>query len=171
MPTARRPGWRRPGRCCDGDLVFGWRLELKHQLITARLALLRGDAERALAEASGLAARAAALGVPRYTSVARLLAHRANRALGLPVDLDAVAADLDLLDRCVAIEAWRWTCDVAADFAQPAWLDRAADRAARLARGRGPPCGRTAAGGGPAARPAGRPSTEARSAVPSSAGR
>ena len=125
------------GALLVGDLVFGWRLELKHQFITGRLALLRGDAERALAEAGDLTARAAALGVPRYTSVARLLAHRANRALGLPVDLDAVAADLDLLDRCVAIEAWRWTCDVATDFAQPAWLDRAADRAAWLARGAG----------------------------------
>ena len=125
------------GALLVGNLVFGWRLELKHQLITARLALLRGDAERTLAEAGNLAARAAALGVPRYTSVARLLAHRANRALGLPVDLGAVAADLDLLDSCVAVEAWRWTCDVAADFAQPAWLDRAADRAARLARGAG----------------------------------
>jgi DNA-binding SARP family transcriptional activator/tetratricopeptide (TPR) repeat protein len=125
------------GALLVGDLVFGWRLELKHQFIGARLALLRGDAERALAGADDLAARAAALGVPRYTSVARLLAHRANHALGLPVDLGAVAADLDLLDRCVAIEAWRWTCDVATDFAQPAWLDRAADRAAQLARGAG----------------------------------
>jgi DNA-binding SARP family transcriptional activator/tetratricopeptide (TPR) repeat protein len=125
------------GALLHGDLVFGWRLELKHQFISARLALARGDAERALADADDLAARAAALGVPRYTSVARLLAHRANRALGLPVDPGAVAADLDLLDSCVAIEAWRWTCDVATDFAQPAWLDRAADRAARLARGAG----------------------------------
>jgi len=120
-----------------GDLVFGWRLRLKHQLLTGRLALLRGDAESALAEASGLAARATALGVPRYASVARLLAHRANHALGRPPDHDAVAADLDLLDRCVAIEAWWWTCDVAADFGQPAWRDRAADRAARLARDAG----------------------------------
>ena len=48
-----------------------------------------------------------------------------------------MAADLDLLDSCVAIEAWRWTCDVAIDFGQPAWLDRAADRVARLARGAG----------------------------------
>ena len=125
------------GALLHGDLVFGWRLQLKHRFITVRLALLRGDPERALAEASDLAARAAVLGVPRYTSVARLLAHRANRALGLPVDPGAVAADLDLLDSCVAIEAWRWTCDVATDFAQPAWLDRAADRAARLARGAG----------------------------------
>jgi DNA-binding SARP family transcriptional activator len=117
-----------------GDLVFGWRLQLKHQLITGRLAMARGDPERALEEASQLESRATALGVPRYTSVARLLAHRANRALGLPVDPGAVAADLDLLDRCVAIEAWRWTWDVAADFGNRAWLDRAADRAARLAR-------------------------------------
>jgi DNA-binding SARP family transcriptional activator len=117
-----------------GDLVFGWRLELKQRLLTGRLALRRGDAERALAEAAELVARATVLGVPRYVSVARLLTHRANRALGLPVDLAVVDADLDLLDRCVAIEAWRWTCDMAADFAHEAWLDRAADRVGRLAR-------------------------------------
>ena len=125
------------GALLHGDLVFGWRLQLKHRFIGARLALLSGDAERALAEASELAARATELGVPRYTSVARLLAHRANHALGRPVDPGDVAGDLDLLDRCVAIEAWRWTCDVAADFAVPAWQDRAADRAARLAQGAG----------------------------------
>jgi DNA-binding SARP family transcriptional activator len=121
----------------EGDLVFGWRLALKHQLISGRIALLRGDPECALAMATDLESRAAALGVPRYTSVARLLAHRARHALGAPPDHDAVAADLDLLDQCVAIEAWRWTYDVAADFGQPAWRDRAADRAARLARGAG----------------------------------
>ena len=126
-----------------GDLVFGWRLRLKHGLLTARLALLRGDAERALAGAVDLEARAASLGVPRYTSVARLLVHRANHALGRPADPEAVTADLDLLDRSVAVEAWRWTCDVAADFARAAWRerdalrDRAADRAARLARDAG----------------------------------
>ncbi len=118
----------------QGDLVFGWRLELKQQLLYGRLALRRGDAECALAEAGQLEARAAALGVPRYISVARLLAHRANHALGLPVDLAVVDADLDLLDRCVAVEAWRWTCDMAADFGYAAWLERAADRAARLAQ-------------------------------------
>ena len=82
-------------------------------------------------------ARSAALGVPRYTSVARLLVHRANHALGGPADPDAVAADLDLLDGAAAIEAWWWTCDLAGDFGQAAWRDRAADRAARLARGAG----------------------------------
>jgi len=121
----------------QGNLVFGWRLRLKHQLLTGRLALLAGDGEQALARARELEARSAALGVPRYTSVARLLAHRANHALGGPGDPGAVAADLDLLDGAAAIEAWWWTCDLAGDFAQPAWRDRAADRAARLARGAG----------------------------------
>ena len=57
--------------------------------------------------------------MPRYTSVARLLAHRARHALGGPADPDAVAADLDLLDGAAAIEAWWWTCDLAGDFGQP----------------------------------------------------
>jgi tetratricopeptide (TPR) repeat protein len=125
------------GALLRADLVFGWRLRLKHQLLTGRLALLRGEAERARAEAGALASRAAELGVPRYASVARLLAYRADHALGRPVDPAAVAADLDLLDRCVAIEAWWWTCDLAADFGLPAWRDRAADRAVRLARDAG----------------------------------
>jgi DNA-binding SARP family transcriptional activator/tetratricopeptide (TPR) repeat protein len=116
------------------DLVFGWRLDLKHRLITGRLALLCGDFGQAAAVAGELESRAAALGVPRYISVARLLRHRAERALGQPVDLDCVQADLDLLDDSVAVEAWWWTGEVAADFANVAWLDRAVDRAARLAR-------------------------------------
>jgi hypothetical protein len=120
-----------------GDLVFGWRLRLKHQLVSGRLALLRGEAERARSEAGALASHAAELGVPRYESVARLLGHRADHALGVPVDQAAVDADLDLLDSCVAIEAWRWTCDLAADFGLPAWRDRAVDRANRLARDAG----------------------------------
>ena len=120
-----------------GNLVFGWRLELKHQLITARLALLRGDPEAALAAASELEARAAALGVPRYVSVARVLAHRARRALSLPVDLNVVAADLDRVEAAVAVEAWWWTGETAADLAVPAWLDLAAERAGRLARSAG----------------------------------
>jgi DNA-binding SARP family transcriptional activator/tetratricopeptide (TPR) repeat protein len=118
----------------SGDMVFGWRLDLKHRLIAGRVALHRGEAEPALAIATDLEARAAALGVPRYVSVARVLAHRARRALGLPVDPDAVAADLDLLEGAVAVEAWWWTGEAAAELSAPGLLDRAADRAERLAR-------------------------------------
>jgi len=124
-----------PGR--PGDLVFGWRLELKHQLISARLALARGRHEQALAGAGRLADRADLLGVPRYSSAARLLRHRASRALGQPVDLDLVAVDLDAADAAVAIEAWRLTAAVAAELGSPALLDRAADRVRRLAASAG----------------------------------
>ena len=104
-------------------------------------------------------ARATALGVPRYTSVARLLAHRARRALGLPVDLEAVAADLDLLDRAVASRPGGGPVTWPPTSASPGWLDRAADRAARLARNAGELRGRAAAGaptGGCPARSASR---------------
>jgi DNA-binding SARP family transcriptional activator len=120
-----------------GDLVFGWRLDLKHQLLAARLALAQGEPQRALDTAAGLETRAAALGIPRYTSAARLLRYRAGRALGLPADLAAVAAELDRIEAAVAIEAWWWTGEVAADFARQEWLDLAARRAERLARGAG----------------------------------
>ena len=102
-----------------GDLVFGWRLALKHQLLSGRLALLRGDPEGALAAAGALQVRAAGLGVPRYATAARLVAHRARHALRLPVDLTVVRADLDALDRAVSIEAWWWTGELAADLGQP----------------------------------------------------
>jgi DNA-binding SARP family transcriptional activator/tetratricopeptide (TPR) repeat protein len=118
----------------QGDLVFGWRLDLKHRLVTGRLALLCGDPGQAAGVAAELESRAAALGVPRYLSVARLLRHRADRALGRPVDSGGVQAALDLLDASVAVEAWWWTGEVAAEFANPVWLDRAADRAGRLAQ-------------------------------------
>ena len=118
----------------ERDLVFGWRLRLKQRLMTARLALAAGEAERALDEAGALEAAAVALGVPRYVSVARLLRHRASWALGKPADPDAVIADLDLLDRSVAIEAWWWTGDLAQDLASRALLDRAAERASRMER-------------------------------------
>jgi DNA-binding SARP family transcriptional activator len=116
-----------------GDLVFGWRLELKLRLLQSRLALASGEPAQALAIAEPLAARAAEIGVPRYTSVARLLAHRARARLGMPVDLAAVEADLDLLDGAVALEAWWWTGETAADLHVPGWVTRAADSAARLA--------------------------------------
>jgi DNA-binding SARP family transcriptional activator len=121
------------GRLLTGDLVFGWRLGLKHDLITARLALMRGEAERAITTAASLEESATALGVPRYVSAARILRHRASAAAGLPVELAVVDADLDLLQESVAIEAWWWTGDSAADLGVPGWLDRAARLADRLA--------------------------------------
>lgn len=116
-----------------GDLVFGWRLALKHELLSCRLALACGDLAQAAERAADLRRRAEDLAVPRYSSVARLLVHRAARALGEPVDPAAVAADLDAVHRAVAIESWWWTGDLAADFGSAAWLDLATERVAELA--------------------------------------
>jgi DNA-binding SARP family transcriptional activator len=113
------------GRLLTGDLVFGWRLRLKHDLIAARLALMQGNAERALSTAASLEDSATSVGVPRYISAGRILGHRARAALGIPVELAKVDADLDLLQKSIAIEAWWWTGDVAADLGIPGWLDRA----------------------------------------------
>ena len=113
--------------------MFGWRLDLKHRLITGRVALLRGDPGRAR---------------PRPASWSRARAHSVSPGTSAwpacsgtgrtgPWDgrwTSIAVADLDLLDASVAIEAWWWTGEVAADFANPAWLDRAVDRADRLAR-------------------------------------
>jgi DNA-binding SARP family transcriptional activator len=117
----------------SGDLVFGWRLALKRELISARLALAAGDADGALEIATRLETSAATLGVPRYVSAARILRHLAAHKAGQSVALDAVAADLELMESAAAIEAWWWTGEVAAEFGQPAWLDRAGQLAARLA--------------------------------------
>lgn len=109
-----------------GDLVFGWRLRLKLELLHARSALAREDPQDALRTAGSLALRATELGVPRYASVARLLVHRARAALGDAVDLDVVAVDLDAARRAVAIEAWWWTGESAAAHHVSRWVDVAA---------------------------------------------
>ena len=125
------------GALLHGDLVLGWRLQLKHRLYRRAA----GPAARRRRTRARRGRRAGG----RRDGARRAPVHQRRPAAGAPgqprarpaVDPGAVAADLDLLDRCVAIEAWRWTCDVAADFAVPAWQDRAADRAARLAQGAG----------------------------------
>ncbi len=47
-----------------GDLVFGWRLDLRHRLLSGRLDLRRGAAEQALSTASDLAVQAVGAGHP-----------------------------------------------------------------------------------------------------------
>jgi DNA-binding SARP family transcriptional activator/tetratricopeptide (TPR) repeat protein len=117
-----------------GDLVFGWRLRFKLDLLRARLALGSGDASAALRISSALADSSGALGVPRYATVARLLVHRSHTALGEPVSLDLVEQDLAQARRAVAIEAWWWTGESAAAHQVPAWVDRAADQVDSIAR-------------------------------------
>ncbi len=116
----------------DGDLVFGWRLRFKAILLRGRLAMLLGDPAAASEHADALAAGAAALGIPRYTSVARLLRHRATAALGEPVDAAAVTRDLDLADAAIALESWWWAGDLGAAMGERSWIERARAGAVRL---------------------------------------
>ncbi len=118
-----------------GDLVFGWRLEFKLRLLRSRLALLTEHPEAALEVAGQLAGDAAALGVPRYASVARLVVHQAAAALGGRTDPAAVSADLDEVERTVALEAWWWAGETGAALGVPHLLDRAAESARALAAG------------------------------------
>ncbi|KRA38352.1 MULTISPECIES: BTAD domain-containing putative transcriptional regulator [unclassified Nocardioides] len=116
-----------------GDLVFGWRLQMKLQLLDAQALLLGGSAEAALEVASALAASAASAGVPRYVSCASLVAHRARARLGEPVDLDQAWADLGEVERSVGIEAWWWAGQTGAELGQERWLARAEELVVGLA--------------------------------------
>jgi DNA-binding SARP family transcriptional activator/tetratricopeptide (TPR) repeat protein len=116
-----------------GDLVFGWRLAMKLSLLQARTQLLAGDAAAALATAEDLTARADRIAVPRYASVARLVAHQARTLLGVPVDLDRAWQDLAAVERAAAVEAWWWAGETGAALGQRRWLDRAEVLAAALA--------------------------------------
>ncbi|MFL6021882.1 MAG: ATP-binding protein [Marmoricola sp.] len=114
-------------------LVFGWRLELKLALLRTRVSMLAGDPEAALAGAAALQASADAIGVPRYSSVARLLHHHARAALGEPVDREQVQRDLSAAQESIAIEAWWWAGETAVAVGEPAFLTTAEELADRLA--------------------------------------
>ncbi|MCX6401838.1 MAG: BTAD domain-containing putative transcriptional regulator [Propionibacteriales bacterium] len=116
-----------------GDLVFGWRLQMKLQLLDAQARLLAGDAEGSLEVAEGLAASAELAGVPRYTSCARLVVHRARAALGEPGNPGRAWADLAEVERAVGVEAWWWAGQTGAELGEERWLSRAEELAAGLA--------------------------------------
>jgi tetratricopeptide (TPR) repeat protein len=117
----------------SGDLVFGWRLQMKLDLLQARLALHSDDPAGALQLAERLVAEASRVGVPRYVSVARLVGHQAAARLGRPVDPTVVERHLDQLDAAVGLEAWWWTGETAAALRVPEWVRRAAGSVAALA--------------------------------------
>ncbi|WP_182481115.1 ATP-binding protein [Nocardioides immobilis] len=120
-----------------GDLVFGWRLAMKLDLLEAQVQLLSGSPEDALRTADALQAAAARIGVPRYETCARLVRHRALAALGEPVDPDQAWRDLGDLERAVRVEAWWWAGQTGADLGEARWLERSEQLADELARSAG----------------------------------
>ncbi|GAA3817225.1 ATP-binding protein [Nocardioides panacisoli] len=116
-----------------GDLVFGWRLAMRLDLVDAEVRLRLEDPEGALRIADSLASSARARGVPRYDACARLVAHRARAALGERADRAGVRADLDAVERAVGIEAWWWAGRTGADLGDVRLLDHAEVLAGTLA--------------------------------------
>ena len=84
--TARGPGWPRRRRCCGGNLVFGWRLRLKHQLLTGAWRCWPADGEqgrwRGPASSSRRRPRWACRGTPASPGCSRPGRPRARRAGG-----------------------------------------------------------------------------------------
>ena len=127
----------RAAESMPGDLVFGWRLAMKLDWLRARAGLCRGDAEEALAIASRLAARAEAVGVPRYAAAARLVGAWAARSAGRTADERAAERDLDVIDQVVRLESWWITAETAGHLGRPDLFARASDRVSALAAASG----------------------------------
>ncbi len=106
---------------------------MKLQLLRARLALLTGRPEVALATSTALAATARIQGVPRYASTAALVGHQARAALGEPVDLERARADLAEVESAVRLEAWWWAGETGAALGDDHWIRHAEQLAAQLA--------------------------------------
>lgn len=121
----------------DGDLVFGWRLELKLALLRTRLDLLADRAEEARSRAATLVETAASMGVPRYASVGRALLHQAAHALGEPVDPAHLRNDLAALEDADRLEAWWWVGETGAALNDGTLISRAESLADHLARASG----------------------------------
>jgi DNA-binding SARP family transcriptional activator len=113
--------------------VFQWRHVLRGRLLTGRLALARGDDAAALTAARDVLAEAEALPLPRYATLARMLAALADPGFD-------VSGDLEALDRVAPLEAW-WLTELLAqryDSADlHAWAARRRARAVERAQAAG----------------------------------
>lgn len=107
-----------------------WHQQERHELLSARLALLVGDPDAAADRATSLAVEAEARGARRAWAQARALALTALARSGRAVDEDDVVAVLRELDQIAGLEAWRATAELALS---PGW-DRLWPEAERRAQ-------------------------------------
>jgi DNA-binding SARP family transcriptional activator/tetratricopeptide (TPR) repeat protein len=118
----------------DWQGTMAWHQRHRLGLLRARVALADGDDGRAVALATDVVSDARERGARRYLSLADAVAALA----GGSNDLDAIAATIDDLGRCAALEAWWLTAALGQRFAVDAWTRLAGQRAADLARAAGP---------------------------------
>lgn len=121
-----------------GDLVFGWRLRMKLQLLDARVRLDVGDPGGAARIAEDLAAAARLAGVRRYESCAGLVGLWSAAASGKRTDPDDAWRALAAVEQAVGVEAWWWAGATGAALGLDRCLARAEELADGLARRSGP---------------------------------
>jgi DNA-binding SARP family transcriptional activator len=87
--------------------AYRWRHELRVELLEGRIALLRSDADGALAHADLLVASATARYAPRYTQLGEVLRLQALAASGAEAPTEVVLNELSAsLSRVAGVEAW-----------------------------------------------------------------
>jgi hypothetical protein len=117
--------------------AFSWKVRLRHQLLTARLALADGRPGESAAAAESVADEARRIGAPRYVALAGLLAARARSADGHNPETRLVGRILADLDRVAGPEAWWVTAEMARDLDVDRWWAAAERHVGTLAAGAG----------------------------------
>ena len=112
--------------------TMAWHQRERRDLLLAEVLLAGDDHAAAATSARSVAAEAGGRGSRRYAALARLLVVEAELRAGRPIDVEAAAADLVLLDRLAGLEGWRVTARLAAAGGPSAWWAEAERRAARL---------------------------------------
>ena len=121
----------------DWNGGHAWHHHQRYRTLQGRHLLGIGDPAGALEVAQEVARDAAGRRTLRYGLLARVVAARAARACGQPVDHDEIDAALATLERCAGLEAWRITAEMAAAADEDRWWRDAERRAGALVIGAG----------------------------------
>jgi hypothetical protein len=90
-----------------------WHQRQRVMLLSGRLALLIGDADRAVEQGDALLADARARSSERYAVLARHVRLVAAAAIGMPVDIAEVDDVVSAIDRVAALDSWRLIAELA----------------------------------------------------------
>jgi tetratricopeptide (TPR) repeat protein len=118
--------------------VMRWRIDLRHDLLQARLALADGDGDRAAELADAVAHEAARLGVPRYTCQAEVLSAQVLMRRGAALDLDALDRTCAQLAEAAPLESWWLLAELARVSGEARFHELAVHRVDALVAGAGP---------------------------------
>jgi DNA-binding SARP family transcriptional activator len=118
--------------------VMRWRIDLRHGLLAARLALAAGNPDAATEQGEAVLAQAGRLGVTRFRAQAQALLARAELARGDRVDLDALERTARAVTAGAPLESWWLLAELARDTGEPLFSTLAEQRVDLLLAGAGP---------------------------------